>query len=158
MEKLLEIARSGETEAVRLAAIRDALDRAGFSPTHVHLIAAASDPLWSGTFDRVFSWAEVKEVDNVYEDKPAIEQKRQVDEVTQSQVDAGKPLEGKVTYHPRDDDDPDADWSRMREDDELPDEDDPWTSAATSGRTQRAQLNAVERDLQARQEPLRSRR
>jgi len=75
---------------------------------------------------------------------------------TQLQIEAGQadkqPLEGRVVYHPPDDADPDADWSRTRS------EDDPWAPAATAKTTERARVAAYEAELRERQKPLRSRR
>src|SRR5215207_1399204 len=52
MAELLEIARSAESEAVRLAAIRDALDRAGYKPDQVVRMELEAD--WHHTFDGLF--------------------------------------------------------------------------------------------------------
>jgi hypothetical protein len=51
MSQLLKIAASAESEAVRLAAVRDALDRAGFSAAHMVKLAVVAP--WEELLDRI---------------------------------------------------------------------------------------------------------
>ena len=139
MERLLEIAKSAENETVRLAAIKDALDRAGFSAAQVHKIAVLSDSVWGGGFEGV-KWI------SVAEDDESAEAEANLHATTQLQVEAG-----------HDDDDVDELLPGVVEA-ELVEDDDPWAPATTTRVTDRQRTDAYEAELRERQKPLRSRR
>jgi hypothetical protein len=62
MAQLLKIAASAESEAVRLSAVKDALDRAGFSATHMVKLAAVQP--WENFLTGIID-------DDIFEDVPA---------------------------------------------------------------------------------------
>jgi hypothetical protein len=69
MQTLLKIAASAESEAVRLAAVKDALDRAGFSATHMVKLAAVQP--WEDFLADVID-------DDIFEDVPATRRQRKI--------------------------------------------------------------------------------
>jgi hypothetical protein len=67
MQTLLKIAASAESEAVRLAAVKDALDRAGFGAAHMVKLAAVQP--WEDFLADVID-------DDIFEDVPATRRQR----------------------------------------------------------------------------------
>jgi hypothetical protein len=143
LSKVLKNTDASDSNKIR--AINLILDRALGPVAQQFQIDMQSElTVWgSGSFEGV-AWVQ-GETDG--EEAEAIEANPHAE--TQLQIEAAgqrsdQPLEGRIVYHPPDDADPDADWSRHREED-------PWDPAATAQVTDRQRVGAYEVGLKERQ-------